>query len=51
VNVGYEAGRKVLPTFRAWAAQRELHEQYIREMQRVEPVLIPAVVTQPVSVG
>jgi len=28
VKVGYEAGLKMLPTFRAWAAERDAYEEY-----------------------
>ena len=51
VQVGYEAGRKVLPTFRAWAAQRDLYEQHLHAMQRVEPVLTSVAARQPVSLA
>jgi hypothetical protein len=53
VQVGYEAGLKVLPTFRAWAAERDAYNRYV-SLERAEKVPVtatPAIVQQPVPLG
>lgn len=50
VKVGEEAARKILPTFRVWAKEREAYRQYaLQQEQRRVPV--PAVLEQPVPLG
>lgn len=50
VKVGEEAARKVLPTFRVWAKEREAYREYaFQHEQRRVPV--PAVLEQPVPLG
>jgi len=36
VKVGYEAGLKMLPTFRAWAAERDAYAQYAYAHSRMK---------------
>ena len=51
VKVGAEAGRKVLPTFRAWAAERAAYESYVRESERTKLALAPNVMQQPIPLA
>jgi NTE family protein len=51
VNVGYEAGLKALPTFRAWAAEREAYEKYVRETQAAKPGLSGVPIQEPVALA
>jgi len=51
VQVGAEAGRKVLPTFRAWAAERAAYESYVRESERTKLALAPNVMQQPIPLA
>jgi NTE family protein len=48
VKVGAEAGRKVLPTLRAWTAERAAYENYVRQAEQQRTSLSPAVMQQPV---
>jgi NTE family protein len=50
IKVGEEAARKVLPTFRAWAQEREAYSQYA--LQQEQPrISAPAALQQPVPLG
>ena len=53
VKVGYEAGLKMLPTFRAWAAERETYAQYAYAHARLKDDLGSAtmVAHQPVPLA
>ena len=51
VNVGYEAGLKALPTFRAWAAERDAYESYVRDTQTASKTLAPLTIHEPVSLA
>jgi len=53
VKIGEEAGRKVLHTFRAWAAERAAYEKHLREAEskKVSVAPAPAIVQQPVALG
>lgn len=47
VNVGYEAALKVLPTFRAWAAEREAYEKYVRRAEPVKATVATVPIQEP----
>jgi len=51
VNVGYEAGLKALPTFRAWAAERDAYERYVRDTQTASNTLGAVPIHEPVSLA
>ena len=51
VNVGYEAGLKALPTFRAWAAEREAYEKYVRELEQAKPTVSSIPIQEPVALA
>ena len=51
VKVGAEAGRKVLPTLRAWAAERAAYENYVRQAEQQRTSLSPGVMQQPVPLA
>jgi len=51
VNVGYEAGLKALPTFRAWAAERDAYESYVRDTQTASKTLAAVPIHEPVSLA
>jgi NTE family protein len=51
VNVGYEAGLKALPTFLAWAAEREAYEKYVRETQAAKPELSAVPIQEPMALA
>jgi NTE family protein len=51
VNVGYEAGVKALPTFRAWAAERDAYEKYVRDTEATTKTLSAIPIQEPVSVA
>ncbi|HWY71417.1 MAG TPA: patatin-like phospholipase family protein [Terriglobales bacterium] len=51
VNVGYEAGLKALPTFRAWAAEREAYEEYVSEAEAAKPGLSGVPIQEPVALA
>ena len=51
VNVGYEAGLKALPTFRAWAAERDAYERYARDTQTASTTLSAVPIHEPVSLA
>jgi predicted acylesterase/phospholipase RssA len=54
VKVGYEAGLKMLPTFRAWAAEREAYAQYAYAHTKLNDNIAPSttvVAHQPVPLG
>ncbi|HWC16838.1 MAG TPA: patatin-like phospholipase family protein [Terriglobales bacterium] len=50
VKVGYEAGLKVLPTFRAWAAEREAYQKQCQEAREKKVAIVPtsAITQQPI---
>lgn len=49
VQVGYEAGMKALPTFLAWAAEREAYEKYVQVREVVKPALTAVPIQEPVA--
>jgi hypothetical protein len=53
VKIGEEAGRKALPTFRAWAAERTAYEKYLHEAgsRKISVATAPAIVQQPLALG
>ena len=52
VKVGYEAGLKALPTLRAWAAERDAHQEHCREAHPKTIAITPqAISQQPVPLG
>jgi hypothetical protein len=54
VKVGYEAGLKMLPTFRAWAAEREAYSQYAYAHRKLSDNIAPSttvVAHQPIALG
>jgi NTE family protein len=51
VKVGEEAARQVLPTFRAWAAERAAHEKYVRESEQKNFSLPSRVMQHPVPLA
>jgi len=51
VNVGYEAGLKALPTFRAWAEERDAYESYVRDTQTASKTLAGVPIHEPVSLA
>ncbi|HVH88656.1 MAG TPA: patatin-like phospholipase family protein [Terriglobales bacterium] len=53
VKVGYEAGVNALPTFRAWAAEREAYRKHCQEIQQKNLTIAPtaAISQQPVPLG
>ena len=53
VQVGYEAGLKVLPTFHAWATERDSYQDYERQKKKEKVSLAPTstIMQQPVPLG
>lgn len=49
MRIGEEAGRRALPTFRAWAAERAAYQQYVHETAPKQVGLTPAMVRHPVA--
>jgi NTE family protein len=50
IKIGEAAGREMLPTFRAWAADREVYAQYQTE-STTKVALAPAVLREPIPQG
>jgi NTE family protein len=50
VKIGEAAGREMLPTFRAWAAEREIYARFERESAATSVVRAPAAL-QPIPQG
>ena len=49
IKIGEAAGREMLPTFRAWAAEREAYQQFQREKATAKPApMHPAPLSQPI---
>lgn len=48
IKIGEEAGRQMLPTFRAWAAEREAYENFRRQSEKTTIALAPTVLGEPV---
>jgi NTE family protein len=51
VKVGEEAARQALPTFRAWAAERAAHRDYVAPTEAKKVSLAPSAMQQPVALG
>jgi hypothetical protein len=51
VKVGEEAARQVVPTFRAWAAERAAYESYLRESEQKKFSLTTGVMQHPVPLA
>lgn len=51
VEVGYEAAQKALPTLRAWAAEREAYDKYVREAEPAKPALTSVPIQEPVALA
>jgi len=51
VEVGYQAGQKAVPTLRAWAAEREAYDKYVRDAQPAEPALTSVPIQEPVALA
>lgn len=47
VEVGYEAAQKALPTLRAWAAEREAYDKYVRTAEPAKPSLRSVPIQEP----
>jgi NTE family protein len=51
IKIGEEAGREMLPTFRAWAAEREAYLDFQRQQTNPNIGLAHRVLSQPVPLG
>lgn len=51
IKIGEAAGREMLPTFRAWAAEREAYARFEREVKTTSIALAPAPLGQPVPLA
>ena len=52
VKVGYEAGLKALPTFRAWAAERDAYQRHCQQArQQTIAIARPTITQQPVPLS
>ena len=51
VKIGEEAGREILPTFRAWAAEREAFARFQSELTTAKISLAPSPLGQPIPLG
>ena len=51
VKIGEDAGREILPTFRAWAAEREAFARFQSESATAKISLAPSPLGQPIPLG
>ena len=51
IKIGEASGREMLPTFRAWAAERETYARYQAESTKTKVTLAPAVLREPIPLG
>ena len=51
IKIGEQAGREMLPTFRAWAAERDAYTSFQAELTAAKVKLSPAVLREPVPLA
>jgi hypothetical protein len=51
IKIGEAAGREMLPTFRAWAADRELYNRFQEGSTATKIAVAPSVLREPIPQG